>query len=227
MTRNVHSRQAWVAAAIFAVAGFFASTSEAADDSGFYARGWVGLSGIGTDDLTATVEGLQVTADTDFSAGFTGGGAFGYRYNKNLRAEVDINYRSAENDEVRVPATEITPEQTITDGNFASLTFGVNGIYEFPNGSKWTPYVGGGLAWVQEVDIDFEDESGEVEFEGDEFGFTVLGGVRWQPTDGPWFFDAEFRYMGVGEVDLDGGENGTVTADYDPWSLNVGFGFRF
>ena len=225
MTRNIKFRQAWLAAAIFAAAGSFASTAKA-DDAGYYVRAWVGLTGLGTDDLTLNEDGTQSTASTDFSAGFTGGGAFGYRYGERWRVEVDATYRSAEVDRIQFAGGE-----TFTDGNFASLVIGLTGIYDLRplgQGRNWKPYLGLGLGYVQEVDIDFEDASGETSFSSDDVALTALGGIRYESGQ-RWFVDGEIRYLSLGDLDLDGESAGigTVTADYDPLSFTFGFGWNF
>lgn len=197
-----------------------------ADERGWYGRAHVGINGISTDGLTLTADGSSSSADADFTASFTGGGSLGYRYSDKVRVEAGVIYRTADIDEVRFG----NGGPTYTEGNFASVTIDVIGYYDFaPFGASgaWTPYVGGGLSYLQEVDIDFEDESGEISFETDDLGITALAGLRYAPGDN-WWVDAELRYLGVGEIDLDSPSGGgRVSADYDPVSLNIGFGYRF
>ncbi|MEM7610648.1 MAG: OmpW family outer membrane protein [Pseudomonadota bacterium] len=222
MTISPLMRKALTAACIFGLCGAIATTANADDNRGYYARATLGLAGIGTDELTLNESGVQTRADADFDAGFAGGGAFGYRYNENLRVELDLTYRSSEINEV----TFANGGRQFTEGNFASLTFGVTGLYDFPNDSDWTPYVGAGLAWVQEVDIDFEDASGEISYETDDIGIAALAGVRWQSPSAPWFIDAEFRYINVGDVEMTR-ETGTATAEYNPWTVGISAGWQF
>ncbi len=199
----------------------------AGEERGWYGRAYVGINGTSTDDLTLTVDGASTSADADFSASFTGGGSLGYRYNDNVRVEAGIIYRTAEVDKI----TFDNGGAEFTDGDYSSLTLDVIGYYDFaPRGTSgaWTPYVGGGLSYIQEVDIDFEDADGETSFETDDIGFTALAGLRYEPP-GPWWIDAELRYLIAGEIDLDSEDSGggTVSADYDALSLNIGFGYRF
>ena len=214
------------ACVLAACAQFAGGAALANDDGGFYGRLYTGINNVGTDSLTQTVDGNTTSADADFTASFTGGGAFGYRYGDRWRVELDAAYRSAEVDRIAFDGGA-----TYTDGNFASLTLGLTGIYDFKPfgaGRNWTPYIGLGLAYVQEVDIDFEDDSGEISFESDDFALSALGGLRYESSQ-RWFADGELRYFNLGDVDLDGGTPGTgqVTADYDPLSFTFGFGWNF
>ncbi len=203
------------------------SAPAAAEDRGWYSRAYVGINGVSADDLTLTIDGTSTNADADFSASFTGGGSLGFRYNDKVRVEAGIIYRTAEVDKI----TFDNGGAEFTEGDYSSLTLDVIGYYDFDalgaNGA-WTPYVGGGLSYIQEVDIDFEDASGETSFETDDIGFTALAGLRYEPS-GPWWVDTEVRYLTAGEIDMDSEEagGGTVSADYDALSLNVGFGYRF
>lgn len=208
---------------LLALLAFAANAEGAADDSGWYGRVSLGINSINTDQLVLVDNSGTQNASADFNASFTGGGSVGYRYGERWRVEADVTYRSAETDRI-----EFANGTVYTDGNFASLTIGLTGIYDIFGASRgpWQPYVGAGLGWVQEVDIDFEDAAGEVSYSGDDIALSFLAGVRYQPAK--WFVDAEIRYFDLGDLDLDG-ESGTgsVRTDYDPLSLTIGAGFQF
>lgn len=220
-------RLAYACVVVVGAAGFLSPTANADEDRGWYGRAYVGANGVSADELTLEVDGVRTEADTDFTASFTGGGSLGFRYNENVRVEAGVIYRTAEVD--KISFENGGPE--FTDGDFSSVTFDIIGFYDFAAfgaNEAWTPYIGGGLSWIQEVDIDFEDENGETSFESDEIGFTALAGLRYEPANN-WWLDTEVRYLGAGEIDLDSEDagGGTVTSDYDAVSLNIGFGYRF
>jgi outer membrane protein W len=84
------------------------------------------------------------------------------------------------------------------------------------------------VAWLTEIDIDFEEAGGEVSYSGDGVGLRALFGARYELGE-RFFLDAGVRYTAVSSVELDAEEVaiGRIEADYEPWSVPVGFGWRF
>ena len=119
------------------------------------------------------------------------------------------------------------------DGDFASNTVFINGLRRFSTASAWTPYVGAGIGWVQEIDIDITPTGSGSErgySDGNEFAFQLIAGVEYTLTS-KWSLTADTRYMRVGSVDLD---NETGNADgkagplkYNPFSVQIGIRYSF
>jgi len=119
--------------------------------------------------------------------------------------------------------------QRFTDGNYASNSFFLNGIYSFGGGMRWQPYVGAGLSWVQEIDIDLETAASELSFSGDgDTGFQIFSGVDYQ-LNLNWSVQGEVRYSRISVVQLtgEGNESTFKGLEYDPVSLQIGLKFRF
>jgi outer membrane protein W len=93
---------------------------------------------------------------------------------------------------------------------------------------RFAPCVGLGVAWLSEVDIDFEQGGEEVSYSGDGFGEQLLAGTRYEIGERR-FLDPGIRYLSAGEVTMDGegATTGRVRADYEPWSATLAIGGRF
>jgi opacity protein-like surface antigen len=119
---------------------------------------------------------------------------------------------------------------SLPPGNFASTSLALNGLYSFNlfGREEIRTYVGLGVAWLTEVDIDFEQGGQELSDSGDGVGVQLLAGARCEIGE-RWFLDAGPRYLSAGEVTMDGegAATGRVRADYEPWSATLGAGWRF
>ncbi len=160
-------------------------------------------------------------ADADYGSGFAGGFAFGADFDQ-LTFELDYLYRSNEFDRVT-----FADGRTVQEGNYASVTIGANAYYRFRPQAAWQPYLGAGLAWVQEVDVDFEENGVETSFETDEFGWQLAAGVRLTSSK-RWLVDAQVRWLNTSDITMEAEDGvGTVTADYSPLNLLVAVGWRW
>jgi len=119
------------------------------------------------------------------------------------------------------------------DGDFASNIFLINGLRRFPSGGAWTPYVGAGIGWVQEIDIDIKPSAGGATrgySAGSEFAYQLIAGVEYALSP-QWRLTADTRWLRVGSVRLDnevanaGGTAGPLT--YNPFSVQVGVRYSF
>ena len=90
-----------------------------------------GLPPVGTTTIP-----LEATLDTD--TGFGIGGAVGYRFD-NARVEFEVGYNNNNVDTITVNDIEAS-----ADGDIGNWKFLINGYYDFPTNSRFSPYVGGG-----------------------------------------------------------------------------------
>jgi opacity protein-like surface antigen len=79
---------------------------------------------------------LDASLDTD--TGFGIGGAVGYRFD-NARVEFEVGYNNNNVDNIVVNDIEAS-----ADGDIGNWKFLINGYYDFPTDSRFSPYVGGG-----------------------------------------------------------------------------------
>ena len=161
------------------------------------ARVWGGASALlGTDLSFGDGPG---TAE-DFDIGFAAGGAVGFDYaDSPFRSEIEFAYRTgdAEGD----------------GGDFASTSVMANLYYEFEGPSALTPYVGGGLGYVTEIDFDVASgpNAGEYSDRGGA-AFQLMAGASYAFTPRV-AIDGELRYFDAGSRTL-GGPGGDLDADY-------------
>ncbi len=205
------------------VLGCLANSVAAADN--WYVRPYVGLSQMS--DLETrfdNIDGLSGQAEVDLDDGFVSGIGLGYRYNDNLAAEVGWEYRSNDS------AVTLAGASTFDDGNYASNMLYVNMQYAFDRNGGWQPYVGAGLTWLQEIDIDLERSGQELSYSGDgDIGYQLFAGINYDLNQN-WKLQTELRLGSISDIDLDG-EGSSVGSfsgiDYETTSLQVGLVYEF
>ena len=191
--------------------------------SGPYAKASVGFLQLFDGDLDREESGTLTPGDAEFDLGLAFSGAFGYRFDSGFSIEAEGVYRRNDIDRV-----EVSGSADLTGGDFASLTFFINGLYHFDTGSRWQPYVGAGLGWVEEIDVDLEETGGEFGYDSSGVGYQLMVGIETELDSGLGFF-AEGRWFGATGFDLES-EDGTgveYDGDYQGLGLHLGVTYRF
>lgn len=164
--------------------------------------------------------GLDIAVDSGFTAGLR----VRYDYESSRwTSEVGWEYRTNDSE------TTTSDGNVLPDGNYASNTFYLNGRYSLTDANRWTPWIGGGLTWIQEVDLDSENADGERSFsDSGSIGFQVMAGVDYDLSD-RFYLTSELRYGSQSALNLEEeGGNGRVTdIEYQPVTLGLGVGIRF
>lgn len=202
-----------------------AAPALATDDDRWFVRPYVGLSQMSDLDSDFTdIDGLSGEAEIDIDGGFTGGLSVGYRYSETYAVEFGWEYRSNDSETLLAGTSEFD------DGNYASNLFYLNGYYHFPRNGKWQPYVGAGLTWVEEIDIDLERGGDELSYSGDgDSGYQVFAGVNYDWSE-RWQIQGELRYGSITGIDLSGEGNDVGEfdgIDYETTTLQVGLVYAF
>ena len=187
---------------------------------------YVGVSSLG--DQSARVTGSANIADGDFSldigSGFTAGISVRYEYSDTpWISEFGWEYRS--NDST---ATDSNGE-LFNDGNYASNTFYVNGRYAFFKPRRLTPWLGGGLNWVQEIDLDSNSNTSANSFsDSGSIGVQLMAGLDFDLND-RIYLTSEIRYTALTDLTLNGEvSTGQVSGlSYEPLTFGIGLGIRF
>lgn len=115
---------------------------------GFYATAQLGTSQQAEDSAPY---GNNIAADADFPAAFDAGDGkaagvgLGYQFNERLRVEGRIGVHKSDFDDKQVGTGSRAGEEYILNGDIKSTTLTVEGFYDFPNASRFTPYVKAGL----------------------------------------------------------------------------------
>ena len=196
-------------------------TLAATEPRGYYATIYAQASRLSSTsfDESGTGElGAGLTAKFDMGFGF--GGDIGFRYGNGWAAEVEWNYRRHDLKSLSVSTT------TVNDGDFASNIFFINGLRRFPSASGgWTPYVGAGIGWVQEIDFDLNSGGTDRAWSKQgKVGLQLIAGAE-IPMSKDWRLTADVRMLRLGSVELPAEEGVTgrlSKPDYNPVSVQLG-----
>lgn len=219
------SMSSWYRIALPVIACLSSNAIAQSDEpQGLYLKPTFAISRLSDQNPTTTGIGArngaaQVSLDNGFAYGLT----LGHAYGNGLASEVGWEYRSNDSQ------TRLADGQRFDAGNYASNVFFLNGVYRVQR-TGWQPYVGAGLTWIQEIDIDLETGGRELSFAGDgEVGWQAFAGLEFPLAD-QWDLQTEIRYGSAGrDLDLVGeNQTGRFTGlDYVPVSLQLAVKYRF
>lgn len=226
-TRYIETRMARLLLIGPMLLGLTPALAQDPDNKEWYGTLFTGLGAVSTDSLVLESTTASESVGVDFGAGVALGGSIGRSFGNRWRLEGQFTYQTSELDPIA-----FSTRADVADGDFSSGALSATGYYDFKGAGdsrkSLVPFVGTGVTWLQEVDIDFDDGVAEESFSSNEFGWHLGAGVRYEP-DARWFLNAELRYLSVTDITLES-ESATgsrVLADYEPFSLTIGFGRRF
>jgi outer membrane protein W len=162
----------------------------AQDRSGLYVSAYGGSSSLASTSLTESRTSLStLTGKGSFGSGSGLGGAFGYRYGNGWAAELAWDYRSLE-------IKRLGGSPVVRD--FASTTAFINGYYRFEKLGIVRPFVGAGLGYVTEMDMDLNRDGSEQEYSrrGGVAVQAIVGGEM-ELTD-QWSVSTDLRWSEMG-----------------------------
>lgn len=191
------------------------------EDGSFFVKPHFAWSSLGNDNLL--VEGISGQANYD--SGFATGLGVGYDYGNGFRSELDYEYRTNEYSSV-----SLVNGSTLTGGDFSSAILYLNGYYFFnsPNRS-WSPFVGAGLGWVQEIDFDAGTGSASASYsQSGDWAYQWMAGVEYVLSS-DWRFQVQFNQVSISGLKLneEGGDGRITDADYRAWGFGASFMYRF
>jgi|688.fasta_scaffold20212_7 opacity protein-like surface antigen len=207
------------------VANTALSSLAAAEPRGYYATIYAQASRLGStnfDEIGNADFGNGLKAK--FDAGFGFGGDIGFRYGNGWAAEVEWNYRRHDLKSLSGGSGGASP--TVTEGDFASSILFINGFRRFPSAlGGWTPYVGAGVGWVQEIDFDLNSAGTDRAWSKQgKIGLQLIAGAE-IPMNKDWRLTADVRMLRLGSVELPAEEGATgrlSKPDYNPVSVQLG-----
>ena len=208
-----------------AFAGMASYNVDAASEDRWFLRPQVGLSLISDFQARSNkVAGFSGPAEIKLDNGFAAGIGIGYRYSPNFAVELAWEYRSNDSEAL------IDGGTSLGSGNYASNTFFLNGLYFFSQSGRWQPYLGAGLSWLQEIDLDFEQDGVESSYSGDgDIGYQLFAGLNYDLTP-DWGLQTELRYGSITSITLESeaGDGSSFSGmDYQPFTVQVGLIYRF
>jgi outer membrane protein len=203
--------------------------ANAEESNNFYGKLYGGTTFMSDKKFDQTgVSGVEAGArgTTSLDAGWGFGGALGYNINDNISTELAWDYMT------NGATTKFTDGTKLDgDGDFSSSIFFVNGIYKFNpiTSHKIRPYLGAGVGYVDEIDLDTKKNNIETSYSTDgELAWQAIAGVEY-PLNNKWSLNGDVRYVNVSSLDLKN-ESGTGTlknVDYNPTSLMLGITYKF
>jgi opacity protein-like surface antigen len=197
----------WLTKLAFAilVAGSLSVVSTA--QAQWYISGNVGAAMLSDADTIVTVPGVGLaTGEVEFDTGFGITGAVGYSMGA-IRLEGEVSYR--ENDVKGVSGVDVS-----------SLGFMANAWYDFDTGSKWVPFVGGGIG-VSQLNLDYTsaDDSKTL------FAYQLGAGLGYEVTP-KVTVNLSYRLFGTGDPKFTF-PDGTVESEYMSHNIMAGVLVKF
>jgi opacity protein-like surface antigen len=193
-----------------------------------------GGAAIQRDAFTTNTEVIgSISGELEFDTGSVVNGAVGYSLGA-IRLEGAISYQKNDLDTWNV--TSVTLGGTTFSGiavpltmkgDISTLGFMINGWYDFDTGTKWVPFIGGGVG-IAKVNIDVEsilgvattyDESDTVL--AYQFGAGI--GYKLTPTVTA---NLSYRYFGTGDLEFDDGTD-KLDSEYKSSNFMAGISVRF
>lgn len=184
-----------IAAVLFASSAASAGDLNSAAGNGLLSPFYVHL--FGGPSIPQDVHGVDRTS-TPFrnyvvslkNPGYLVGGAIGWRFSKDWRAEAELAYR-------RYSLNQVTyTTSTTLDGYADALSLMGNLWYDVPHGGHLTPYVGGGIGGAL---ANYNNKKSGFKASDTGFIFQLGAGVNWRMTD-KVSLDVGYRFRGI--VDL-------------------------
>ncbi|MFN8982257.1 MAG: outer membrane protein, partial [Alphaproteobacteria bacterium] len=159
--------------------------------------------------------------EASFNTGFGFGANIGFQFGNGWATELEWNYRSHPLDSLTKGGATLA-----TDGDVASNIFFINGLRRFVGLTRgWTPYLGLGVGWVQEIDLDLNTNANQRAWsEQGKFGVQFIAGGE-IPLSNGWSLITDVRFLALGGIDMpaESGVTGRLSKpDYNPVSLQVG-----
>ena len=204
----------------FILAGLFVClnfVSALAGDPGFYAGVNAGL--VVPTDVELSYPGFS--GDVSRKVGYSIGGAAGYDFGTNVRAEAEISYKSNDTNELKNSGTSTGLNATIT-----ALNFMANAYYDFRSQHSFgvMPYLGAGVGMSR---LSTNNAVGTIMLDSDDtvFAYQAIAGLAFEASSNVTM-DVGYRYFRTTDAKFTGNP-GLVTMKYDSHNILAGLRFRF
>jgi opacity protein-like surface antigen len=199
---------------------------------GWYMSGNAGTSIFIDTDVTDKFSGGNANGSAEGDEGVFVSGAVGYSWGA-FRLEGEAMYQKSDLDTLNVDnATAFGTTVTINtdlamDADISSLGFMVNGWFDIDTGSKWTPFIGGGVG-ISRQNVDVNSIAGiAITYDQNDEVFSYQGGagLRYAVTDNT-SIGLSYRYFGSQDAKFDDGSD-KVEARYTAHIVSLGFVHNF
>jgi OmpA-OmpF porin, OOP family len=139
---------------------------------------------------------FAISGDLKFDNPGGGGGiSAGYGFANGIRLEGEAGYRRNGVNEFNFSMGSVP-----LDGHESMWDFMANTYYDIPTGSRWTPYVGGGIG-LGILQIAASSAGGSADASGDVFAYQAIAGIGYQLTD-RINLGVEYRYFATTDMNF-------------------------
>ena len=190
--------------------GFTISTASA----GIYISGNLGAVFLSDADIDEGGDSGEITFDDGGVATFSLGTTIGSAG----RIEAEVGARVNDLDKLSLDGYSGSAN---LDGDVTTTSFMGNAFYDFKNGSRFTPFIGGGLGFANvEYDIDSVDGYNINEKDDDTvMAYQFMLGGGFAATE-QMSIDLQYRFFGTADPEIDG-------TDFEYQSHNAMIGIRY
>ena len=193
-----------LASAVFLAAPLAASAAdldppvqEAASENNLYVSVFGGANFLRDVDFTNGA----TTVATDYDTGFSLGGAIGYKWNDHVfggftpRTEIEISYFDNSVDGIDFSGNGAGAETVLSGSDVTGFNFFANVFLDYDTGTRFTPYVGGGLGFTRaDFDIAYNGPNLNLSDNDTSFAWHIGGGANLELTEKISFFvDARYQ----------------------------------
>lgn len=186
------------------------SFSTIAYAEGTYFSGNIGAAMLTDADVSDPTGKFEIESDTGVAIGI----AVGHAYSNNIRAEIEFAYQTNDVDQVNVPGVG---SSVTADGDTTSYALLLNGYYDFPNSSAFTPFIGAGIGCAKVEINDFAVNGIPIGSEDDSvFAYQVGAGVGYAVSE-KIVLDFKYRYFATADPEL-----ANTDAEYASHNFYVG-----
>ena len=141
------------------------------------------------------------TVATDFDTGFSVGGAIGYKWKDYVfggftpRTEFEFSYFDNSVDGINFSGNGPGAEVVLGSSDVTGFNFFANVFLDYDTGTRFTPYVGGGLGFTRaDFDVAYNAPNLNLSDNDTSFAWHIGGGANFALTDQISFF-ADARYQ--------------------------------
>jgi outer membrane protein OmpA-like peptidoglycan-associated protein len=182
--------------------------------------GWyIGAGAVGNFPLDAKATGSGVNDTVQYDTGWGILGDLGYAWSNGIRAEGELS-------ESRANVDKVTGGIGSASGRINNFDVMGNMLYDFQTGTRWTPYIGGGIGFAS-VDADHIgvlNNGGTLNDSSLEFAYQGIAGVSYEVADN-WSVTTDYRYIGTTDPNFKTTAGGS--ASFENASHNVVIGVRY
>lgn len=207
---------------ILAVA-MLAGAAEASDRQ-WYASGQAGVRAVEQQSIEAPGVAISLEQHNGVFASFAVGRFFDTD-GVGFRGELEASYR----DGGRINRFSVNTAPAAVSGNsLSSWSVMANGMIDFNNRSRFTPYIGAGVGVVM-IDGDIQSPGNSISDSSSTFGVQGIAGVDVRISDSVSAF-TDFRYQKAIDAELTligSAGNGIVDVEYDAYTFGAGIRVRF